>query len=140
MLYLLIGIVFKGVQVLLVKLAVSEHYFVYVSAGAAVSWIVFIFGFAASQLPEHPFDLTWPRGYLMVLGIGVISAIADLAAYRALTHLPASFVSAGMAAYPVITAIAAYLLLHERLRGIQYVGGGLIILGFFLLIYFNEGI
>ncbi len=138
MLYLLLAVGFKGLQVLLAKMAVSQQFYVYVSAGASLTWVAFIVGYAIHQLAEVPYDVKWPEGYLMIGAIGLVAAVADLMAYRALSVLPASLVSVAMISYPVVTIGLAIWWFDERLTLLQWLGLPFIGFGMFLLLYFRS--
>ncbi len=135
MIYLILGIGFKGLQTFLAKMAVGYGHYVYVTAGAAVSWNVLLFSYAFSQLSEHPYDLKWPQGYIFIFAVGIVAALASLFAYRSLSLLPVSVVALGMASAPLITVLCAHLVLQERLYREQWLGGILILLGVGLLVY-----
>ena len=72
--------------------------------------------------------------WLAFVGAALISQIGGyfLVSY-ALGHLSASIVSPTMIAQPVLTALAAIPLVGESLSGSQWLGGGVVLLGIYLV-------
>lgn len=69
---------------------------------------------------------------LLALGLGP-QVIGWLAINYALGHLRASHVSVSLLGQPVVTAILGFLLLGEALTGNQIIGGGLALIGIYLV-------
>jgi drug/metabolite transporter (DMT)-like permease len=67
-------------------------------------------------------------GWILLMGLAVISTIIGFGAYNSsLVHLPASTANMFMTLEPVITSVFAFFLFHERLSGIQILGGTLVV-------------
>lgn len=74
------------------------------------------------------------KTYLAFLGAALVSQILGyLSVGYALGHLPASTVSPSMVAQPVVTALIAVPILGEGLTLTQVFGGGLVLLGIYLV-------
>ena len=77
---------------------------------------------------------TWILFFLMGL---IVQVLGWLFITFTQGHLPAALVSPTMLGQPVIVAILAWLLLHERFSIGQVIGGSMVILGIFLVHYGN---
>jgi drug/metabolite transporter (DMT)-like permease len=114
--------------------------------------VLYVFGLAAGYLlglnlllggrlpgtSARPADLFWLGKALSGWGIlFVLAAGPTLGGYGlynvSLAYLPSSIANLIVTIEPVFTATTAYLLLGERLTGIQIGGGGLIMAGVVLL-------
>jgi len=72
--------------------------------------------------------------YLNFLAQGLlVQACGQLAMNYALGYLPASLVSPTMLGQPVVTALLAVPLLHERLTAWQIIGGGTVLAGVYIV-------
>ncbi len=71
---------------------------------------------------------------LAMLGAGLVSQVGGFLGFNyALGHIPAPQVSVANMLQPVITAVAAFILLGEPFGGLRLVGGGLILAGIYLV-------
>lgn len=67
-------------------------------------------------------------GWVLLLGLAIISTIIGFGAYNSsLVHLPAATANMFMTLEPIITSVSAYFLFHERLTGVQILGGLLVV-------------
>jgi drug/metabolite transporter (DMT)-like permease len=67
-------------------------------------------------------------GWILLLGLAIISTIIGFGAYNnSLVHLPASTANMFLTLEPVITAVFAFFLFHERLSNVQLLGGFLVV-------------
>jgi drug/metabolite transporter (DMT)-like permease len=74
------------------------------------------------------------RTYLLFLANGIfVQVLGWLAINYAQGYLPASIVAPTLLGQPVVTAIVAGLLLGERLSGWQILGGGMVLLGVYIV-------
>jgi drug/metabolite transporter (DMT)-like permease len=75
-----------------------------------------------------------PQTYLMFLAVALISQITGYFSLSyALGHLPASVVAPTMIAQPVLTALLAIPLAGELLSASQWIGGGAVLLGIYIV-------
>ena len=83
------------------------------------------------RLPLHGYG---PRTWAALVALGLVS---QLAAYYALVyalgHLPATITSVGLLAQVPCTAFLAWLLLGEPLTPLQLAGGGVVLVGIFVV-------
>ncbi len=71
---------------------------------------------------------------IAMLGAGVISQAGGFVGlHYALAYIPTARVSVAAMLQPVITAVAGYLLLQETFTGWRLVGGGLVLIGVYLV-------
>ncbi len=79
-------------------------------------------------------------GWLILFVLAVIPTIGGYGLYTvSLTILPVSIANIIATLEPAITAILAYLFLHETLTMIQLIGGAFIVVGVLLLRYHENG-
>ena len=121
------------------------------------STLIYTFGFAAvflllvnlnpgGQIPgaaSRPADFFWLGrawvGWGILFLLAAIPTVGGFGLYNiSLTHLASSVTNLIVSTEPVFTAITAYLLLGERLTGIQ-VAGSLLILGAVIFLRIYEG-
>lgn len=75
-----------------------------------------------------------PRAWLALAGLGIISQLmAYYALVYALGHLPATITSVGLLAQVPCTALLAMLLLGEPLTLLQIAGGGIVLVGIYVV-------
>lgn len=84
-------------------------------------------------LAPQPFWPSSPSGWLVVLGLAVITQILGqgLIAY-AFAHLPASLSSVSLLIQPVMAAIFAWMLFGEAIGAVQFLGGAIVLAGIWL--------
>ncbi len=84
-------------------------------------------------LLDEPFFASTVRGWLALLGLGILSQIGGqgLIAY-ALAQLPASFTSVILLIQPVLSTILAWLFLSEIIGPFQAIGGLIVLLGIYV--------
>lgn len=100
----------------------------YISAGMVTTWA--IRSGAMSQVADIK-----PKSYIFLGLEGLLAAFAgDLAYYYALKHGDVSFVTLIMSCSPVVSLIAAFLFLQERLSAARLFGSLLIVIGLVLII------
>ncbi len=67
-------------------------------------------------------------GWILLLGLAIISTIIGFGAYNSsLVHLPAATANMFLTLEPIITAVFAFFLFHERLSVMQLLGGILVV-------------
>jgi drug/metabolite transporter (DMT)-like permease len=97
---------------------------------ATGSVLLLIFNLATRQ-PLAGFSV---HSYLALLGMALVSQVAGwLAINYALGHLPASIVSVTLLAQPVLTALFAVPLLQQALSVNQILGGGVALVGIYIV-------
>jgi drug/metabolite transporter (DMT)-like permease len=75
-----------------------------------------------------------PQTWLAFLGLALITQVVGYVAVGyALGHLPASLVAPTMVGQPVVTALLAIPILGEPLSPIQWIGGGAVLLGIYMV-------
>ena len=104
--------------------------------GGLMTW-----GFLVGGLGSLPFGLPSLIGYRLAGGIGgletvllvsfvvIFGTLLPFPLYvRALRHLSATQAGVGATFEPIVAALATYLFLGVRLSGVEYLGGGLLVL------------
>jgi drug/metabolite transporter (DMT)-like permease len=100
---------------------------------ALTSTITAILLLPAALAAGEPFFPATPAGWLILLGLALVSHAAGqgLIAY-ALAHLRAAFSSVSLLFQPVMAALFAWLLLAEPLAALQVAGGLVVLAGIYL--------
>ena len=118
-----------GLWGLLIKLAYrgaewSEIYLISSLTSFAIALAIFL----ASHTKIH-----FKPSLLLALGAGLTGGIGNIFFVKALEHGKASIVIPLTALYPVITAVLAVIILHEKLSMLQLIGIVLAIIAMILL-------
>jgi drug/metabolite transporter (DMT)-like permease len=79
----------------------------------------------------------WRKGYLRLLGIGLISLLAYLLVLAAYAISPVSYSGAIREVSVVVAAFAGWKFLHERLGGVRLAGAGIIFAGILVIVLFG---
>jgi len=92
---------------------------------------IWIFGFGPGLSEIHNITL---KGWVAILVLGIFgSGLAYIAWYDALQALPASQLGVFLNIEPLVTTLLAALLLNESITLLVLLGGGIIILGIYLV-------
>ena len=92
---------------------------------------IWIFGFGPGLSEIHNITL---KGWIAILVLGIFgSGLAYIAWYDALQALPASQLGVFLNIEPLVTTLLAALLLNESITLLVLLGGGIIILGIYLV-------
>ncbi len=96
--------------------------------GSAVTLLII------SVLQGNPLSGYSARAWLALLALGLVSQLgAYLALVYALGHLPATITAVGLLAQVPLTAVLAMIFLREPLTGVQLLGGGVVLLGIWVV-------
>jgi drug/metabolite transporter (DMT)-like permease len=117
----------------------------YTFGSAAVFLLIFnlLPGSLLPGIDSSPHDLFWlgnaAAGWVILFVLAAGPTVAGFGLYNvSLTYLPSSVANLILTVEPVFTASIAYVLLGERLNGMQ-LGGGLMILGGVVFLRIHEG-
>jgi len=132
--YVMLAMLFWGIAPVFGKLGVtkSDPFLALVLRSFAISGILLVVLFASGKAASLThFD---PKGGALVIMEGIsASLIGHLFYFYALKYGEVAWVVPAIAAYPLITAVIAYLLLGETLTVPQLIGAVLIICGVILI-------
>lgn len=102
-------------------------------------WTLLVYGFGFALLAwlalRPPWTLPWdvvavPSTALLVAGVVVVASVLPFTlTFAAVSLIPAARVGLTATAEPVVGAVAAYLLLGERLEPLQLLGGATVLVG-----------
>jgi drug/metabolite transporter (DMT)-like permease len=82
---------------------------------------IFLFGYMKTRKIETKIDLLSPI-LVIILLVGAMDVLGFIALNMGISNFPVSFVTPIAAAYPLVTAVLAYIFYKERLVLNQYVG------------------
>ena len=124
--------VFYGSYMLAIKVARDAG----ASTARIMAWSTTITAVALlpiALLSPQPFWPSSPQGWLVVLGLALVTQILGqgLIAY-AFAHLPAALSSVSLLIQPVMAALFAWILFGEAIGAVQFVGGAVVLAGIWI--------
>lgn len=122
-----------GINTVIVRRQLKNFSPLYIAFGRYFVSSLILFSFATSSFSENIKKITAENAFLFLLYAVVVSGLI-LLLYHSLRYIKAAEASSFQLLAPILTAIISVFFLGEHIEAVRLMGGGVVILGLFLMI------